>query len=132
MSRETAREALAALFTGQGFNVVNAFLPLELGGATKILNIYTRLSRTDRPSKHNIKDIYTFNLDALVLRRGTAADEDDIDILHAAIVSVCTANPANATWTHLQLDAETEPRFVQDGGKQYRMERHRVTVNVRS
>jgi hypothetical protein len=133
MSRQTAREALAALFvTAGGFNVVNAFLPLELGGATKILNIFSRVSRTDRPTKHNIHNLYTLNLDALVLRGGTAADEDDLDTLHEIIVTVCLANPATANWSHLQLDAETEPRFVEAEGNQYRMERHRVMLNVKS
>lgn len=131
MGREAAREALAGLFAGQGFTTVNTFLPLELSGASKILNIYSRISRLDRPSRYNIHNLYTLNLDALVLRRGVAADEDDIDTLHDIIVAVCVANPANANWSHLELDGETELRFVQDSGKQYRLERHRVMLNVK-
>lgn len=132
MGRKEAREALAALFVANGsFTTVNAFLPLSLGGTTKVLNIYTRSARRDRPSKNNIHDLYILNADVLVLRVGTAADEDNLDTLHGVIEAVCAANPATANWTHLELDQESEARYVKDEGKQYRLERHQIMLNVR-
>lgn len=132
MGRQEAREALAALFSGQGFTVVNTFLPTTMNGASKVLNIYGRRSRTDHISAGNIHNLYTLNLDVLVLRNGAAADENDLDDLHDAVVSVCTnsANIITANWGHLELDEDTEPGFVRDEGKQYRLERHKVFLNV--
>jgi hypothetical protein len=133
VSRETAREALAALIvTAGGFTVVNAFLPLTLSGATKVLNIYTAASGLDRMSGAIKNRFHTFHLDVLVLRAGTAADEDTMDTLHDIIVAVCVANPTNANWSHLQLDGDTEKRPVRDEGKQYWLERHKVKIKVTS
>jgi hypothetical protein len=133
MTRKAAREALATLITtAGGFTVVNAFLPLTLNGASKICNIYTRASELDVESANLKNDFYTFNIDALVLRTGVAADENDLDTLHGVIVAVCVDNPKTANWSHLKLDGETEPAFVQDSGKQYRLERHRVKVKLTS
>lgn len=132
MTRKGAREDLAALFVAAGsFTVVNAFLPLEVKGASKVLNIYTRSTRQDRSSKHNIHNLYTLNLDVLVLRLGTAADEDDLDTLNGVVEAVCVANPKAANWDHLELDSESETRYVRLEGNQYRMERHKVFLNTK-
>ena len=130
MTRKAAREALATLFAGQGFTTVNAFLPLTLGGTTKVLNIYTRASSLAVHSRDLKKDFHFFILDVLVFRRGTVADEDDLDTLHDTVSTICKANPTNAAWEHLELDEDSEARFVQDAGTQYRLERHKVKVKL--
>jgi hypothetical protein len=133
LTREAAREAFAALVVSAGgFTTVNAFLPLSLGGTTKVANIYTRESDLDVLSADLKNNFHTFNVDCLVLRQGTAADEDNLDALHEIIVGVCVANPSNANWSHLELEGPTEPRFVQDAGTQYRLERHKVKVKLTS
>lgn len=131
MTREAAREALAALFvTAGGFTTINAFLPLSLNGTTKVLNIFTRSSSLDRMSQDLKNNFHTFYLDTYIFRRGTAADEDDLDALHEIIIGVCVANPTNAAWSHLQLEGETEARPVHADGNQYLRERHRVKVKL--
>jgi hypothetical protein len=130
-TRATARAALAALFvTAGGFTTVNAFAPLDLKGTTKVLNIYTRASSLEVRSAHLKKDFHIFYLDTFVKRRGTVADEDDLDALHEIITTVCKANPTNANWEHLELDEESQGLFSEVAGIQYRMERHRVKVKL--
>lgn len=130
MGRKEAREAIAGLFSSPGFTTINAFLPLSLKGTTKVLNIFSSSSSLDRISADLKNNFHTFYLDTYVLRRGTVADEDDLDALHLLIVTACIANPTNAAWSHLELDGQTEVRPVQDAGIQYLRERHRVRVKI--
>ena len=131
-TRKTAREALAGLFSVSegGFTVINPFLPLSLNGASKILNIFARASSLKVSSQALKKDFHIFYLDTLVLRLGTAVDEDTSDALHEIIVAAIKANPANSNWQHIELDGETEIRPVKDSGEQYIRERHRVKVKL--
>jgi hypothetical protein len=132
-TRQSAREALAALFVANGsFTTVNDFAPIDLKGTTKVLNIYARASRMDRMSRDVRNNFHVFNLDVFVKRTGTGADEDDLDTLHEAIVTVCVANPTNANWNHLELSEPSEPLFAEVAGIPYRLERHRVTIKITS
>jgi hypothetical protein len=132
-TRKAAREALAALFVTNGsFTTVNDFAPIDLKGTTKVLNIYARASRMDRMSRDVRNNFHVFNLDVFVKRTGTGADEDDLDTLHEAIVTVCVANPTNANWSHLELSEQSECLFAEVAGIPYRLERHRVTIKITS
>lgn len=132
MTREDARKELASLCVAAGgFTTVNAFLPLTLGGTTKVLNIFAREDEFKRDSGDLMKDICFFNLDTYVLRRGTVADEDDMDDLHEIILAVVIANPAHKPyWSHLQIVGNTEIRPVQEAGTQYLRERHKVSAKI--
>lgn len=130
-NRKTCREALAALFSGQGFNAVYDYAPNDLAGATKILVVYTDATRHDMISKHLNNDFYSFFLDVYIKRAGAAA-EDDLDTLHEVIRATCRANVGTANWDHLTLNQESDAFFAEVAGVPYRVERHTVTVKAQS
>lgn len=132
MSRKTVRERLATLFAGQGFTQVNGHAPLDLAGATKVLNIYSAGSRPDFISKHLQNSFYSFNLDTFVKRAGGESAEDDLDDLHETVVSVIKAHIKDDNWSHLELADESECLFAEVSGVPYRVERHKLRVKVTS
>lgn len=129
-TRQAAREALVTLFTAAGaFNQVNGYAKTNLQGFTKVLNVYTRATSHDQPSKNQEIGLVTFMLDVFVLRADVVADENTLDSLHETIRAVVKANQGNAAWEWLQL-GESDAYFSESNGKDYRLERHPLTVKL--
>lgn len=130
-TRAEVRSELVGLFAGDSaFNVVNGYAPLETKGATKILNIYSKRTSHEFTSKHLNTHFYTFILDFLAKRSDTSAAEDALDAAAEAIREVVRANVQNASWSNIQLEAETEAYFAIISGVPYRGEKHTVLVKV--
>lgn len=134
MTRKTVRERLVSLFTTNGsFTQVNGYVPIDLKGTSKVLNIYAGGSKPDFISGSMTNEFHVFNLDVLVRRGGTNdTSEDDLDTLQAAVESVIKANIGDSNWSHMEFDGQSECFHAEISGTKYRGERHRLKVKVTS
>jgi len=128
MTRKTVRERLVTLFTNQGFTQVNAFVPTEVQGTDKVLNIYSSASSQDRMSGDMRNDFYVFNLDVLIKRTNSVTCEDSLDNLREVVNTVIANNVSDSTWNHIELLNESECLFAEISGVHYRMERFKLNV----
>jgi len=130
MSRQTAREALAALFVAEGSFTggVLAYAPVDLQGMDKVLAIYSTRTHHQQESKHLEHNFYIFLLDVMVKRTGGEIAEDTLDTLHEVIRSTIKANQSNANWDFLNLEDPSDAYFAEISGVSYRVESHPLSV----
>lgn len=130
-TRRECRERLVALFTANGsFTVVNGYAPLELNGASKVLNILSDSTTHEWLSANLNNHFYKFALDVYVKRKNGENSEDTLDDLHDVVRAVIRANIGDSTWNELFLDDESRALFAEVSGTHYRMERHTLTIKV--
>lgn len=130
MSRQTIREALAALFVTEGSFTggVYAYAPVDLRGMDKTLSIYSNRASHRQESKHKEDNFYIFRLDVMVKRTGGEAAEDTLDTLHEAIWATIKANQSNVNWDFLNLEDPSDAYFAEISGVSYRVESHPLEV----
>lgn len=129
MSRQAARERLVALFTAEGsFSQVHGHAPVDLEGMTPVLCIYTDRTRHTQASADMKIDLYTYILDVYVKRVAGESAEDILDAQHEVIRVVVKANIADANWSHIHLEDESDAYFAEISGVAYRVERHPLVV----
>jgi len=129
-TRKAARQRLATLFTGQGFNVVYSYAPVDLKGATKVLCIFADGSDRGRASRHLINDFHDLFLDTYVKRESGINTEDTLDDLHDIVLAVVQANVGDPAWNELTLEDKSDCLFVEVAGTPYRTERHIVHIKI--
>lgn len=129
MSRQTAREALATLFTATGeFNQVYGYAPVDLQGMDKALAIYSDRTHHQQESAALEHNFYVFTLDVMIKRSGGESVEDTLDSLHDTIRSTIKTNQINANWDFLSLEEPSDAYFAEISGVAYRVERHTLSV----
>ena len=130
MSRQTVREALAALFVAEGSFTggVLAYAPVDTQGMNPLLSIYTDTTYHQQESQALEHNFYAFLLDVMVKRTGGEAAEDSLDALHDVIRSTIKANQVNANWDLLDLTEPSDAYFAEISGVSYRIESHKLLV----
>lgn len=129
MSRATVRAAIGAALTGVGFTAVYTYAPTTLGGASKVLAIYSKQSRPDIISAGITNRFFEYFLDVYIKRESGVNTEDQLDAMQELIVTFVKANPSTANWSHLEL-GQSRPFFVEVEGIPYRVEQHPLLVKV--
>ena len=130
MSRQTVREALAALFVTNGSFTggVLAYAPVDTQGMDKLLCIYSDRTYHQQESAALEHNFYSFLLDVFVKRSGAETVEDTLDALHDAVRAVIKANQVNVNWDLLDITEPSDCYFAEISGVSYRVESHTLKV----
>lgn len=133
-SRETARDALAAILTaalvgvGKPVQQVYGYARAVFDEGDPVVSVVSGGTERDQISYSTVRPTYRFMLYAFVLyadSTGTYTDqqaEDILDTIEQLIAQAVIDNQANSTWQRLQISGNGTVDTVIVDGKVYRRE----------
>jgi hypothetical protein len=139
-TRETARDALAALLTSSLSGVCQAVYAYQVGDFEKrspVVVITGASAQRERESYGGTYWATTFRYDIhsfVLYTQGTtwteADAEDAIDDIEQAIAGMVDSNTSGTIWDYLSFAGETQMDSVIIGGEEYKHERIPVQVRI--